>query len=52
MDIYESLNCQEDGLFDLTVECLKEADNSADKAKEILAKKRAVKNVEDEDLYA
>ena len=53
MDIFESLNSQEDGLFDLTVECLKEADNSADKAKEILEKKRAAKKApEEEDLYA
>ena len=53
MDIFESLNSQEDGLFDLTVECLKEADNSAYKAKEILEKKRAAKKApEEEDLYA
>ena len=43
MDIFESLNDQEDGLFDLVVECLKEAGNSVKRAKEILAAKRMPK---------
>lgn len=52
MDIFESFNSQEEGLFDLTVEALKEADNSVTKAKEILEKKRSAKKAPEEDLYA
>lgn len=48
MDIFESLNDQEDGLFELVIECLKEADNNVQRAKEILAAKRAPK---EDDLY-
>lgn len=40
LGIYASLNANEKGLFDLTVECLKQADNNAKRAKEILVKKR------------
>jgi len=43
MDIFESLNSQEEGLFDLVVESLKEGDNSVKRAKEIIAKKREEK---------
>lgn len=53
MDIFESLNSQEEGLFDLTVECLKEADNNVIKAKVVLDEKRAAKNAPaEEDLYS
>lgn len=44
MDIFESLDSKEDGLFDLIVECLKQADNYVKAAKKILEKKRAEKN--------
>jgi hypothetical protein len=50
MDIFESLNDQEDGLFDLVVECLKEAGNSVKRAKEILEAKRMPK-AEEKNLY-
>jgi hypothetical protein len=40
MDIFEGLDCKDDGLFDLTVECLKQAHNSTKKAKDLIDRKR------------
>jgi hypothetical protein len=50
MDIFESLNDQEDGLFDLVVECLKEAGSNIKGAKELLEAKRKPK-AQEENLY-
>lgn len=52
MDIFEGIADKEEGLFDQVVECLKEADNDVQKAKNILLMRRSIKKAEEEDLYS